>query len=166
MTLPIRIGFGFDVHRFSKGRPLILGGTEIPFHLGLSGHSDADVLSHALGDALLGAAGLGDLGRHFPDSDLRYKGISSLRLLERIREMVSQAGYQVGNVDATVVAQEPKLTPFAGEMQNTLAPILQVSADQISIKATTTEGLGFAGRQEGIAAYAVVLLVKIDSFSP
>ena len=129
----------------------------------MTGHSDAEVLSHALGDALLGAVGLGDLGRLFPDSDPRYKGISSLRLLERIIFLIHQKGYRVGNVDSTVVAQEPKLAPHVQKMQTVLAPVLQVPADQISIKATTSEGLGFAGRQEGIAAYAVVLLVKADT---
>jgi 2-C-methyl-D-erythritol 2,4-cyclodiphosphate synthase len=162
MNLPFRIGLGYDVHRLSLGRPLILGGIEIPFHFGLVGHSDADVLSHALGDALLGAAGLGDLGCHFPDSDPQYKGISSLKLLEKIYFLIHQTGYQVGNVDTTVVAQEPKLAPYVGKMQKALSPVLQISVDQISIKATTTEGLGFAGRQEGIAAYAVALLVKND----
>jgi len=157
------MGVGYDVHRLVSERPLILGGIEIPFHQGLAGHSDADVLSHALGDALLGAVGLGDLGRLFPDSDPRYKGISSLRLLERIIFLIHQKGYRVGNVDSTVVAQEPKLAPHVQKMQTVLAPVLQVPADQISIKATTSEGLGFAGRQEGIAAYAVVLLVKADT---
>ncbi len=160
MSLAFRMGVGYDVHRLTTGRPLILGGVEIPFPHGLAGHSDADVLSHALGDALLGAAGLGDLGRHFPDSDPQYKGISSLRLLERIFFLIQQKGYKIGNVDATIVAQEPKLAPYTEKMQAALAPLLQVSVDQISIKATTTEGLGFAGRQEGIAAYAVALLVK------
>lgn len=160
MSLPFRIGSGYDVHRIAKGRPLILGGIEIPFHQGLIGHSDADVLSHALGDALLGAVGLGDLGRHFPDSDPQYKGIFSLKLLEKIYSLVHQKGYQIGNVDTTIVAQEPKLAPYVEKMRTALASVLQVSIDQISIKATTTEGLGFAGRQEGIAAYAAVLLVK------
>ena len=160
MSLVFRMGVGYDVHRLTGGRPLILGGVEIPFPQGLAGHSDADVLSHALGDALLGAAGLGDLGRLFPDSDPQYKGISSLRLLDRIFSLIQQKGYKIGNVDTTIVAQEPKLAPYTEKMQAALAPVLQVSVDQISIKATTTEGLGFAGRQEGIAAYAVVLLVK------
>jgi 2-C-methyl-D-erythritol 2,4-cyclodiphosphate synthase len=162
MSLSFRIGLGYDVHRLSEGRPLILGGIEIPFPKGLAGHSDADVLSHALGDALLGAVGLGDLGRHFPDSDPQYKGISSLKLLEKIYLLIHQKGYRIGNVDTTIVAQEPKLAPFKEKMQTALALVLQVSVDQISIKATTTEGLGFAGRQEGIAAYAAVLLVKND----
>jgi 2-C-methyl-D-erythritol 2,4-cyclodiphosphate synthase len=162
MSLTFRMGVGYDVHRLTTGRPLILGGIEIPFPQGLAGHSDADVLSHALGDALLGAAGLGDLGRLFPDSDPQYKGISSLRLLERIFILIRQKGYRIGNVDITIVAQVPKLVPYTEKMQSALAPVLQVSVEQISIKATTTEGLGFAGRREGIAAYAVALLVKSE----
>jgi 2-C-methyl-D-erythritol 2,4-cyclodiphosphate synthase len=150
---------GYDVHRLVPGRPLILGGIEIPFQLGLLGHSDADVLIHALGDALLGAAGLGDLGRHFPDSDSKYKGISSLRLLETIVDLIREKGYLIGNADLTVVAQAPTLAPFIPQMQIVLSRVLNISKDQINIKATTTEGLGFAGRQEGIAAYAVALLV-------
>ncbi len=155
-----RMGLGYDVHRLVPGRPLILGGVEIPFHQGLTGHSDADVLSHALGDALLGAAALGDLGRLFPDSDPQYKGISSLRLLESIGALIQQKGYKIGNVDSTVVAQEPKLTPYIKKMQAVLAATLKVSVEQISVKATTEEGLGFTGRQEGIAAYALALLFK------
>jgi 2-C-methyl-D-erythritol 2,4-cyclodiphosphate synthase len=160
MSLSFRVGVGYDVHRLSKGRPLILGGVDIPFHQGLAGHSDADVLSHALGDALLGAAGLGDLGHHFPDSDPQYKGIRSLNLLEKIHFLIHQKGYKIGNVDTTLVAQEPKVDLYVAKMRKALASVLQVDVDQISIKATTTEGLGFAGRQEGIAAYAVALLVK------
>ncbi len=157
-----RIGLGYDVHRLVPERPLILGGIKIPFPLGLAGHSDADVLSHALGDALLGAANLGDLGRHFPDTDPEFKGISSLRLLERIVSLVHQKGYGIENVDVTVVAQEPKLAPHTKKIKAALAEALSISADQVSIKATTTEGLGFAGRQEGMAAQAVALLVKTE----
>jgi 2-C-methyl-D-erythritol 2,4-cyclodiphosphate synthase len=160
MKVPFRTGLGYDVHRLVKERPLILGGVTIPFHLGLAGHSDADVLSHALGDALLGAANLGDLGRHFPDSDQQFEGISSLRLLEKIYDLILQEGFMIGNVDVTVVAQEPKLAPYFNKMQSALAAVLHISIDQISLKATTTEGLGFVGRQEGMAAYAVVLLFK------
>jgi 2-C-methyl-D-erythritol 2,4-cyclodiphosphate synthase len=163
MNLPFRIGLGYDVHPLAKGRPLILGGIEIPFPLGLTGHSDADVLSHALGDALLGAVSLGDLGRHFPDSDPQYKGISSLNLLEKIYFLIQKTGYTVGNVDATIVAQAPKVAPYIEKMQKALATVLHVPPDQISLKATTTEGLGFAGRQEGIAAYAVALLVRAEA---
>lgn len=162
MRPTFRIGLGYDVHRLVPERPLILGGIKIPFPLGLAGHSDADVLSHALGDALLGAANLGDLGRHFPDSDPLYKGISSLRLLERIVSLVHQKGYGIENVDVTVVAQEPKLAPHIKKMETALAEALSISVDQVSIKATTTEGLGFPGRQEGIAAQAVALLVKTE----
>jgi 2-C-methyl-D-erythritol 4-phosphate cytidylyltransferase / 2-C-methyl-D-erythritol 2,4-cyclodiphosphate synthase len=158
MKLPFRMGLGYDVHRLDPERPLILGGVAIPFHHGLAGHSDADVLSHALGDALLGAANLGDLGRHFPDSDHRYKGVSSLHLLKEIQYLIHQEGLRIGNLDVTVVAQEPKLVPYFPKMQSALSSVLNISVNQISIKATTTEGLGFAGRQEGMAAYAVALL--------
>ena len=157
-----RMGMGYDVHRLVSGRSLVLGGVEIPFPQGLAGHSDADVLSHAIGDALLGAATLGDLGRHFPDSDPRFKDISSLKLLAAICSMVHREGYQIANVDATLVAEQPKLAPYLGAMQTSLAEVLQVSPGQISVKATTTEGLGFAGRREGLAAYAVALLEKQD----
>jgi len=160
MSSAFRMGLGYDVHCLVSGRLLILGGVEIPFQQGLVGHSDADVLSHALGDALLGAAALGDLGRLFPDSDPQFKGISSLQLLERICLVIHQKGYEIGNVDITVVAQEPKLAPYIQKMQAVLAATLQVSVEQISVKATTTEGLGFTGRQEGIAAYALALLFK------
>ena len=160
MIFPCRVGMGYDVHRLVPQRPLVLGGVTIPNPLGLDGHSDADVLSHSLGDALLGAAGLGDLGLHFPDSDPRYKGISSLLLLEEIMVMVREKGFEVGNVDATIVAQEPKVSPYREMMRANLSSVLNISTDQVSIKATTTEGLGFAGRREGIAAYAVVLLIK------
>lgn len=164
MTFPYRIGLGYDVHRLVPGRPLVLGGISIPSPVGLDGHSDADVLVHALGDALLGAANLGDLGSHFPDSDPQYKGLSSLRLLENIYALVRKKGFALGNLDVTVVAQAPKLAPYRTHMQAVLASALHASQDQISIKATTTEGLGFAGRREGIAAYAVALLFKTDEF--
>jgi 2-C-methyl-D-erythritol 2,4-cyclodiphosphate synthase len=163
MIFPFRVGAGYDVHRLVSKRPLILGGITIPFPLGLDGHSDADVLSHALGDALLGAAGLGDLGGHFPDTDPRYKGISSLRLLEKIQVLVREKGFEIGNVDVTVVAQEPPMAPFREKIQASLSSVLKLSLDQISIKATTTEGLGFTGRREGIAAYAVALLIKKET---
>jgi 2-C-methyl-D-erythritol 2,4-cyclodiphosphate synthase len=170
MTFPYRIGLGYDVHRLIPGRPLILGGISIPSPVGLDGHSDADVLVHALGDALLGAANLGDLGSHFPDSDPQYKGISSLRLLGHIDALIREKGFAVGNLDVTVVAQAPRLAPYRPQMQAALASILRLSPDRISIKATTTEGLGFSGRREGMAAYAVVLLFKTDtlpeSFQP
>lgn len=158
IELDIRVGFGFDVHAFSDGRACILGGVSIPHDRGLLGHSDADVLAHAIGDALLGAASLGDLGFHFPDTDDRYRGVSSLFLLEEIARLTREAGYQVSNVDATVVAQRPRLAPFVPEMKDRIGAALRLASDRVSIKATTSEGLGFTGREEGIAAYAVVLI--------
>lgn len=157
----LRVGLGYDAHRLVKGRPLILGGVEIPHHLGLSGHSDADVLTHAIGDALLGAVGAGDLGRHFPDTDPVYKGISSLVLLERIMAVVRERGYRPVNVDATLVAQAPRLAPYLPRMMERLAPILGLPPGDVNLKATTTEQMGFAGREEGIASYAVVLVKKV-----
>jgi 2-C-methyl-D-erythritol 2,4-cyclodiphosphate synthase len=156
----MRVGLGYDAHRLVAGRPLILGGVEIPHALGLLGHSDADVLTHAIGDALLGAVGAGDLGTHFPDKDPAYKNISSLILLERIMQIVRDRGFQPVNVDATIVAQEPRLAPHIPAMQTNLAPILGLTPGEVNIKATTTELMGFAGRGEGIAAYAVVLVTK------
>lgn len=156
----MRVGFGYDAHRLVPGRPLILGGMEIPHHSGLSGHSDADVLTHALGDALLGAVAAGDLGRHFPDSDPAYRGISSLILLERIVTVVQSRGFRPLNVDVTVVAEQPRLAPYIPQMIDKLAPILGLTPDAVSIKATSTEKMGFAGREEGIAAYAVVLVAR------
>ena len=155
---PFRIGNGYDVHRLVEGRKLILGGVDIRHSLGLGGHSDADVLCHALCDALLGACGAGDLGKYFPDTDDRWKGISSLVLLEKTGEVVEERGYQVVNTDATIVAQKPKLAPHIGAMTITIARTLKIDPDQVNVKASTTERLGFAGREEGIAAYAVVLL--------
>ena len=156
----MRVGLGYDAHRLVEGRPLILGGVAIPYHLGLLGHSDADVLTHAIGDALLGAAGAGDLGSHFPDKDPAYKDISSLILLEKIVAMVRRRGFRPLNVDATVVAEKPRLAPHIAAMKANLAPILGLAVDDINIKATTTEQMGFPGRGEGIAAYAVVLVAK------
>ena len=156
----MRVGLGYDAHRLVADRPLILGGVEIPHAQGLLGHSDADVLSHAIGDALLGAVGAGDLGTHFPDKDPAYKDISSLILLERIMEIVRDRGFQPVNVDATLVAQEPRLAPHIPSMQANLAPILGLTPADVNIKATTTEHMGFAGRGEGMAAYAVVLVTK------
>jgi 2-C-methyl-D-erythritol 2,4-cyclodiphosphate synthase len=157
----MRVGFGYDAHRLTPGRPLVLGGVEIPHPVGLSGHSDADVLTHALGDALLGAVAAGDLGRHFPDSDPAYQGISSLILLERIMTVVQARGFQPVNVDVTVVAEQPRLAPHIPLMIDNLAPILGLAPDAVSIKATSTEKMGFAGREEGIAAYAVVLVASV-----
>jgi 2-C-methyl-D-erythritol 2,4-cyclodiphosphate synthase len=156
----VRVGLGYDAHQLVPGRPLILGGVEIPHSLGLLGHSDADVLSHAIGDALLGAVGAGDLGTHFPDRDPAYKDISSLILLERIMRLVRDRGFQPVNVDATIVAQEPRLAPHIPAMQAKLAPILGLTPAGVNVKATTTEHMGFAGRGEGIAAYAVVLVSR------
>ena len=156
----MRVGLGYDAHRLVSGRPLILGGVEIPHALGLLGHSDADVLSHAIGDALLGAVGAGDLGTHFPDKDLAFKDISSLILLKRIMEIVRDRGFAPQNVDATIVAQAPRLAPHIPAMQANLAPILGLAPSEVNVKATTTELMGFTGRGEGIAAYAVVLVTK------
>ena len=153
-----RIGNGYDVHRLVKGRKLILGGVDVPHSLGLDGNSDADVLCHALCDALLGACGAGDLGKYFPETDNKWKSISSLVLLEKTGEIVEQCGYQIVNTDATIVAQQPKLAPYIEAMTMAIAKTLTISPDQVSVKATTTERLGFTGREEGIAAYAVVLL--------
>lgn len=157
----MRVGLGYDAHRLVRGRPLILGGVEIPYHQGLSGHSDADVLTHAIGDALLGAVGAGDLGRHFPDTDPAFKGISSLVLLERIMALVKERGFRPVNVDVTVVAEAPRLAPHIPQMTVNLSPILGLPPAGVNIKATTTEKMGFAGRQEGIAAYAVVLVERV-----
>lgn len=156
----MRIGHGYDVHRLVPERKLILGGVEIPYELGLLGHSDADVLTHAIMDALLGAAGLGDIGRHFPDNDPSYLGADSLVLLEHVRQLLDQRGWIVGNVDATILAQRPKLAGYLPEMEARLAAGLGVSVEQINIKATTEEGLGFTGSGEGIAAHAVALLER------
>lgn len=155
----MRIGHGYDVHRLVPGRALILGGVDIPFETGLLGHSDADVLLHAISDAILGAIGAGDIGRHFPDSDPAYKGISSLLLLEQVMALADRQGYRIGNVDATIVAQRPKLAPYIMAMRDNIAAALGCDASRVNVKATTTEELGFAGRQEGIAAYSVALLV-------
>lgn len=151
----MRFGMGYDVHRLVSGRPLILGGVEVPFDLGLAGHSDADVLVHAIMDALLGAAGLGDIGKHFPDTDQQYKDICSLRLLEHVSSVLSGNGFTVNNIDSVIVAQKPKLAPFIEEMTKNISSILNVPQGRVNVKATTTEGLGFAGMGEGIAAYAV-----------
>lgn len=154
----MRIGHGYDVHALVPGRKLILGGVEIPFELGLDGHSDADVLLHAVMDALLGAAGLGDIGLHFPDTDMRYKGADSRKLLRCVGEKIRQAGYQVGNIDVTVIAQRPKLRPYIGFMQENIAAELGIAANRVSVKATTEEHLGFTGEGKGMACHAVCLL--------
>lgn len=156
----MRIGQGYDVHRLVEGRRLILGGVEVPFEKGLLGYSDADVLTHAIMDALLGAVGLGDIGQHFPDSDPTYAGADSLRLLAAVMEKLAQAGWRVGNVDSTIIAQQPKLALFLPEMRKNLARVMGVLPEQVNVKATTEEKLGFTGSGEGMAAQAVVLLIK------
>lgn len=156
----MRIGQGYDVHRLVPDRKLILGGVEVPFEKGLLGHSDADVLTHAVMDALLGAAGLGDIGRHFPDSDPAYAGADSLRLLAAVMDQLAEAGWRVGNVDATIIAQRPKLADYLPQMRQNLALAMGVLSDQVNVKATTEEGLGFTGAGEGIAAQAVTLLLE------
>jgi len=156
----VRFGTGYDVHKLVEGRKLILGGVEVPYMYGLDGHSDADVLLHAIKDALLGAAGLGDIGRHFPDSDKQYKGISSILLLEKVRDILSEHGYKVNNIDSTIVAEKPKLASYIPEMNQRIANALQVDVSQVNVKATTTEGLGFTGKGEGIAAQAVAAIIK------
>ncbi len=156
--MSMRIGQGFDVHAFAEGRNLIIGGIEIEHHLGLAGHSDADVLIHALCDAMLGAAGLGDIGKHFPDSDPKYKGADSGELLKQVVKLVGEQNWQLENADLTVIAEAPKLAPYIDKMRDRLAVLLGVRPQQVNVKATTTEKLGFTGRGEGIAAQAVVLL--------
>lgn len=156
----MRVGIGYDVHPLVSGRRLVLGGVEVPFELGLKGHSDADALIHAIMDALLGAAGLKDIGNYFPDTDARYKDISSLLLLQRTSHMLQVKGWHVVNVDSTILAERPKLAPFIDRMRENIALALELNAEQVGIKATTGEGLGFAGRGEGIAAYAVALLER------
>ena len=150
-----RFGMGYDVHRLVEGRKLILGGVEIPWEKGLLGHSDADALLHAVSDALLGAAALGDIGRHFPDTDERFAGADSMKLLAEVFRLVKEKGYTVGNVDATIVAEAPKLAPHVNEMAKNIAKVLEIPEDRVNVKATTEERLGFTGRGEGIAAYAV-----------
>lgn len=156
----LRIGHGYDVHKLVEGRRLILGGVEIPHTLGLLGHSDADVLLHAIMDALIGAMALGDIGKHFPDNDNSYLDISSIRLLERVRDLLREGGYTVSNIDATVIAQKPKLAPYVEHMRENIAKTLGISISQVNVKATTEERLGFTGREEGISAHAVVLIEK------
>ncbi len=156
----MRIGHGYDVHRLAPERKLILGGVEIPYVLGLLGHSDADVLTHAVMDALLGGAGLWDIGHAFPDNDPAYEGISSLVLLERVMKKLAEQGFRVENVDATILAQRPKLAPFIPQMREKLARVIGIQPDRVNVKATTEEGLGFTGQGEGMAAHAVALLLE------
>ncbi len=161
MSCNIRVGFGYDVHAFAEGRPLIMGGVEIQHERGLMGHSDADVLLHAISDALLGAANMRDIGHHFPDTDPRYAGADSKVLLREVCRLLSERNYAVGNIDTTIVAERPKINPHIPRMQEVIAEIIGGDADQVSIKATTNERMGFAGREEGIIAYATVLIYKV-----
>ena len=156
----MRIGFGFDVHQLSEDREFWLGGIKIPAAKGILGHSDADVLLHAICDAILGALALGDIGKHFPDTDQSFKGIDSKILLSKTIELISQKGYRIGNIDSSVVLQQPKIMPYADDMRKCIAELCQISIDDVSIKATTNEKMGFIGREEGIVAYAVVMLLK------
>ena len=151
----MRVGMGYDVHKLTEGRDLILGGVKIPWEMGLLGHSDADVVVHAIMDALLGAAALRDIGRHFPDTDPQYKGISSILLLKKVGELLKEKGYQIVNIDATTIAQKPKLLPYIDTMIENVAQALEISADQVNIKATTEEGLGFTGTLQGISSQAI-----------
>lgn len=160
----MRIGTGYDVHRLTEGRDLIIGGVKIPYEKGLDGHSDADVLLHAVMDAMLGAAAMGDIGQHFPDSDPQYKGISSLLLLKETAKLIESRGYLVGNIDATIIAQAPKMAPHIVKMKENIAQTLGISPDQVNVKATTEEHLGFTGEGLGIAAQAVCLLDEIGNF--
>jgi 2-C-methyl-D-erythritol 2,4-cyclodiphosphate synthase len=157
----MRVGMGYDVHKLVEGRELIVGGVKIPHTLGLLGHSDADVLLHAIMDALLGAAALGDIGKHFPDTDPQYKGISSIKLLEHVAALIAEKGYVVENIDATIIAQKPKMRPFISEMEQNIAKTLGVDVSQINVKATTEEGLGFTGTEQGISAQAICALTSI-----
>ncbi len=161
----MRVGTGYDVHRLVEDRKLILGGVEIPHAYGLLGHSDADVLLHAIMDAMLGAAAMGDIGKHFPDTQEEYRGISSLELLDRVNTMIMKKGLVVGNIDATVIAQKPKLRPYIEQMQENISQVLQISVEQVNVKATTEEQLGFTGREEGISAQAICLLESIHEAS-
>lgn len=160
--VPFRTGFGYDVHRFAPGRELWLGGVLIPFECGLLGHSDADVLLHAICDALLGAAALRDIGYHFPDTDPQYKGADSTVILREIGRIIGEKGYAIGNIDATIVAERPKINPHVPAMQSRIADVLGIMVDQISIKATTNEKMGFTGREEGMMAYATALIYRTE----
>lgn len=158
----MRIGFGYDVHPLVTGRPMILGGVPIPSARGLGGHSDADVLAHAIGDALLGAAALGDLGKHFPDTNANYSNISSLLLLKEIAKLLLQNSYRIANIDSTLVLERPKVAPYIEQMRKNIADCLEIAAGSVSVKATTSEKMGFVGREEGVAAFAVVLIEKVE----
>ena len=158
----MRVGLGYDVHKLVDGRKLIIGGVDIPHEKGLLGHSDADVLVHAVMDSILGALGLGDIGKHFPDTDEKYKGADSIKLLEFVYNLIDEKGYAIGNIDCTIIAQSPKMAPHISNMRENMAKALNTSTDNINVKATTEEGLGFTGAKEGIAAQSICLLVKVD----
>ena len=157
----MRVGLGYDVHKLVEDRDLILGGVKVPHTLGFLGHSDADVLVHAIMDALLGAAALGDIGKHFPDTDMQYKGADSMKLMARVRELIEEKGYVIENIDATIIAQKPKLRPYIDQMEENIAKVLRIERDQINVKATTEERLGFTGREEGMAAQAICSLATM-----
>ena len=161
----MRIGQSIDIHQLVEGRKLILGGVEIPYEKGLKGHSDADVLLHAIIESIIGALGEGDIGKHFPDTDEAYRGISSMKLLEHVGALIADHGYVVGNIDATVIAQQPKLRPYISRMEENVASVLGISVDQVNIKATTEEHLGFTGREEGISSQAICSLEKMTRYS-
>ncbi len=161
----MRIGMGYDVHKLVEDRKLIIGGVEVPYEKGLLGHSDADVLLHAIADALLGAAALGDIGKHFPDTDPAYKGISSIKLLEYVADLLEENLFLVENIDATIIAQRPKMRPYIDEMRVNIAKALRIQVEQVNVKATTEEGLGFTGNGEGISSQAICLLEKITNYS-
>lgn len=156
----MRIGTGYDVHKLVEGRKLILGGVEIPYSKGLLGHSDADVLIHSIMDSLLGAAALGDIGKHFPDTSEKYEGISSIKLLEEVKKIINNEGYKIGNIDSTIIAQKPKLSQYIEQMRKNIAKALDIDVKYISVKATTEEGLGFTGRQEGISSQSICLIFQ------
>ena len=164
MNIYMRVGMGYDVHRLVEGRDLIMGGVKIPYEKGLDGHSDADVLLHAIMDALLGAAALGDIGKHFPDTDDKYKGISSIKLLEHVGELLEEHNYQIVNLDATIIAQRPKMAPHIPQMVKNVAETLHIDESQVNIKATTEEGLGFTGTGEGISSQAITLLTETADY--
>ena len=158
----MRVGLGYDVHKLVEGRKLIIGGVDIPHEKGLLGHSDADVLIHAVMDSILGALALGDIGKHFPDTDEKYKGANSMKLLEFVYNLINEKGYGIGNIDCTIIAQSPKMSPHIQNMRENIAKILNTSVENINVKATTEEGLGFTGAKEGISAQSICLLVKVD----
>jgi len=157
----MKVGIGFDAHRLVEGRKLVLGGVTVPFEKGLLGHSDADVLVHAINDALLGAAALGDIGMHFPDTDMRYKGISSLLLLKKVGELLHESGFGVVNIDSVICAEKPKLSPYIRQMRQNIAEALHITEDKVSVKPTTTEGMGYEGRGEGMSAQAICMIKKL-----